>query len=61
MKIKNIDDLSGNAHLLPINVLVDINHRITDWIASGGNIEDDYIIQQCKYAENIINRMESES
>lgn len=61
MKIKNIDDLSRNAHLLPMNVLVDINHRITDWIASGGNIEDDYIIRQCKYAENIINRMESES
>ena len=40
---------------LPIDVLEDINKRITDWIASGGEEKDQYIQRQIEYAEQIHN------
>lgn len=55
IKIHNINDFNSIAHLLPVKVLMDINQRMTDWLASGGKIEDDYIKQQFRYAENILN------
>lgn len=42
---------------LPIDVLEDINKRITDWIASGGKEEDSYIQRQIEYAEQISHLM----
>ena len=54
MEINTVEDLSKITHLLPTVALQDIEKRITDWIASGGDIEDDYIKQQCKYAERLI-------
>lgn len=34
-------------------VLMDIDKRITDWMASGGKEGDPYIKQQLRYAQNI--------
>lgn len=55
ISINNIDDLINNAHKIPFAALQDIDKRIGDWLASGGNYEDGYIKQQFRYAENIIN------
>ena len=38
---------------ISLPVLMDINTRITDWLAGGGNPNDDYIKQQVRYAKNI--------
>lgn len=57
VEINNIADLTNQAHKLPIVVLQDIDNRITDWIAAGGKHDDNYIKQQCKYAERVINTM----
>ena len=55
VEIKNMEDLSNNLKHLPTAAIVDIDKRITDWMASGGDLEDGYIKQQFRYAENIIN------
>lgn len=54
ISIRNMKDLAANSKYLPTAALVDINQRIGDWMESGGSIEDDYIHQQFRYAENII-------
>ena len=54
IQIKNMEDLINNLKHLPTAAISDINKRITDWMSSGGNLEDGYIKQQFKYAENII-------
>lgn len=54
VKINNMGDLLNNMHKIPFAALKDIDKRITDWMASGGNLEDGYIKQQFRYAENII-------
>ncbi len=41
---------------LPLSVLTDIDGRIRDWLASGGSMNDDYIKQQYRFAENWLNR-----
>lgn len=53
MQINSIEDLIN--HNLPVVVLQDIDKRITDWLAGGGSIEDGYIKQQFRFAENFIN------
>lgn len=57
-----IGELNGIAHLLPLEVLEDINKRITDWLASGGQDSDPYIEQQLRFAlrfvpEDVKNRV----
>lgn len=54
-KINNMNDLNDNLEYLSTAVIMDINTRITDWMSSGGSLEDGYIKQQFRYAENIIN------
>lgn len=54
MKISNINDLMRNADKLPLMVLEDILKRVTDWMASGGDIKDEYIQNQFRYAEKFI-------
>lgn len=54
IQIKNMEDLSNNLKHIPTFAISDINQRITDWIASGGSLEDEYIKQQFRYAENIV-------
>lgn len=49
-----MEDLFRYGYLLPHVVLVDIDKRIGDWLASGGSIEDGYIKQQFRYAEKVI-------
>ncbi|QEK11676.1 hypothetical protein FQB35_04480 [Crassaminicella thermophila] len=56
VKIKTMQDLISNSKYLPQSVVEDINRRITDWLASGGNIDDDYIQQQFRYAEKFVNQ-----
>ena len=44
---------------IAIKVLMDVNLRITDWRASGGNDDDAYIEQQVRYAENVAKAYET--
>lgn len=40
---------------VPESILNDINKRITDWLASGGTMEDNYIKQQYRFVERYLN------
>ncbi|MCZ1267500.1 DUF6877 family protein [Paenibacillus tundrae] len=42
------------SHKLPSIVLKDINQRIGDWLASGGEETDPYIEQQLRFARRFI-------
>ncbi len=55
IKIKTIDDLSRYIEYLPTAVIQDIDKRITDWLSSRGTLEDSYIKQQLRFAENVLN------
>ena len=50
--IKSLKDIS--KYNIPPHILEDVNKRITDWLASGGNIEDNYIKQQLDYLDKIV-------
>ena len=56
IKINNFSDFFAYADRLPVSVFKDIDKRMGDWLATGGTLEDDYIKQQFKYAERVINR-----
>ena len=60
IEINNIDDLAKAAHLLPFVVLQDIDKRIGDWLAAGEDINHPYVVNQCKYAERVINSLRSD-
>ncbi|USK72433.1 hypothetical protein LIS76_08310 [Peribacillus asahii] len=49
-----IQEISSIANHLPFEVLQDINQRIGDWLASGGNENDPYIKQQLKFAKRFL-------
>lgn len=51
-----LEQLNQIASQLPLPVLQDINQRVGDWIACGGNENDEYIGQQLRYAENVLKR-----
>lgn len=55
IKINSMKDILNNSEYIPIEVLQDIDKRIGDWLASGGNREDPYIKQQFRYAERVAN------
>ncbi|WP_054198881.1 DUF6877 family protein [Clostridium baratii] len=55
IKINSMEDLIKYSKELPNDVVVDIQSRIGDWIVSGGSYEDDYIKQQFRYAERVLN------
>ena len=38
---------------IPFHITEDVSRRVTDWIASGGNEDDGYIMQQVIYIKNI--------
>lgn len=52
MKITTIEDLLKAR--LPVEVIRDIEKRITDWMETGGSKDDPYIKQQFRYAENFL-------
>lgn len=49
-------ELNRLSSKLPGIVLEDIDKRITDWLAAGGNEDDPYIEQQLRFAKNYVNR-----
>lgn len=57
MNISPLYLLSTVASKLPIAVLLDINQRIGDWLASGGKETDSYIWQQIAYAQKVYEAM----
>jgi len=56
IKINSMAELHENLKHLPTAAVRDIERRITDWLASGGSLDDDYIKQQFRYAERLIDR-----
>lgn len=57
VEINNLDQLfqAIGKYNVPTVVVLDVNSRIRDWLASGGEENDQYVINQCKYVEKIIN------
>ncbi|MBV4450697.1 hypothetical protein KM792_13690 [Clostridium tyrobutyricum] len=56
IKINTMEDLDKNLNKLPIQAIRDIDKRIKDWMCcEGSSIDDPYIKQQFRYAENLIN------
>ncbi|WP_294377737.1 DUF6877 family protein [uncultured Clostridium sp.] len=55
IEIKSIQDLVNKSDMIPTVALKDIGTRISDWLSSGGKETDQYIKQQFRYAENLIN------
>lgn len=51
-----VQELDNVFHQLPVPVLNDINHRIGDWLVSGGSITDDYVKRQFQYAFRVVER-----
>lgn len=52
--------LENVSNDISIKVLADVNQRINDWLASGGEDDDPYIKQQVRFAENIAKRFAKE-
>ncbi|HHT7042058.1 hypothetical protein B4087_1123 [Bacillus cereus] len=50
-----LQQINEIAHKLPLRVLIDIHNRIRDWLASGGDENDEYIGQQLRFAKNYLN------
>ncbi len=51
-----MEEIAELAHQLPTWVLQGIDKRTTDWLASGGKVDDPYIEQQLRFARNVIKR-----
>ena len=47
-------EIAFSRYDIPIEIINDVNNRISDWLESGGNITDSYIKQQFRYVENYI-------
>lgn len=58
VNINDLDELfqAMGKYQIPTPVILDVNNRVRDWLSSGGNETDNYILNQCKYVENIINK-----
>ncbi len=53
--MKPMEEITAIAHKLPLEVLQDIDGRIRDWLASGGNEDHPYIEQQLRFARHFAN------
>ena len=53
-KSNPIQEIASIAKHIPLEALKDINSRINDWLASGGNENDPYIEQQLRYAKRFV-------
>ncbi|PEW67249.1 hypothetical protein CN448_18780 [Bacillus cereus] len=49
-----LQQINEIASKLPLPVLQDIHNRIRDWLASGGNENDEYIGRQLRFAQNYL-------
>lgn len=49
-----LEQINKLASQLPLEVLQDINQRVGDWLATGGNENDPYIGQQLRFAKNYL-------
>lgn len=49
-----MEELTKLSHLLPLEILNDINRRCGDWLSSGGKEDDAYIHQQVRFAKRFI-------
>ena len=49
--IKGLETI--NIKLIPIPVMQDVKHRISDWLASGGKETDPYIQRQIEYLKAV--------
>ncbi|WMT79885.1 DUF6877 family protein [Terrisporobacter mayombei] len=58
IEINNLNELieAIGKYSVPQHVMIDVDNRIKDWLISGGNESDNYILNQCKYVERIINK-----
>ncbi|WP_077301503.1 DUF6877 family protein [Virgibacillus pantothenticus] len=56
-----LEELYQIAHKIPMQVLMDIDKRITDWIATGGNENDPYIEQQVRFAKRFVKENQNET
>lgn len=52
--VNPLDELGKIADKIPLQVLEDVNRRLGDWLASGGNETDQYVWQQLKYAKRFV-------
>lgn len=53
-EFKDYNEFRLNIDLVPTDVALDVMTRICDWLVSGGNLNDNYIKTQLKYAYNCI-------
>ena len=56
-EFNNFTDFRMNINLVPELVELDVMTRINDWLISGGNLEDEYIKSQLRYASLFIGRV----
>ena len=49
-----VDRFVELADKLPLEAIVDIKTRMGDYVLSGGKINDPYMWQQARYAENLV-------
>lgn len=54
-----LGELVRISHHLPLKVLQDVNQRVGDWLASGGDEDDPYIHQQLSFAKRFVPNEES--
>ncbi|SDW31175.1 DUF6877 family protein [Paenibacillus sp. PDC88] len=54
MELNPLQELVKISDQLPLVVLKDVNQRIGDWLASGGQETDPYIEQQLRFARRFI-------
>lgn len=51
MKQIRLEDI--NIDIIPIEVLMDVDKRITDWKAAGGKDSDTYIQNELRYLKQV--------
>lgn len=51
MKQLSLEDI--NLDIIPIEVLIDVDKRITDWKAAGGKDSDAYIQNELRYLKQV--------
>ena len=53
-EFNSFSDFRFNMNLVPEVVALDVMVRINDWIVSGGNLDDEYVKTNLKFASQFI-------